>query len=357
MKFVDEFRSPALAARLSARLQGLAGQPLAVMEFCGTHTMAIARYGLRTVLPARFRLISGPGCPVCVTPPGYIDAAADLSRDKAVIVATFGDMLRIPGTEGSLLQARSAGRDIRVVYSPLDAVRLAQDNPCKHIVFLGVGFEATAPVVGLAILEAARLGLNNYSVFSALKLVAPVLHLLTTGLKLQGLLCPGHIAAVTGLEPFRLAAEHANLPAVVAGFELLDILQAFIMLDRLAEQGRPELVNQYPRVVRAEGNAAARAVLRRVFYPEASWWRGLGRIAQAGLAIQSEYCRYDAGKIFGLPAITDTETAGCYCSDILTGRKIPPECALFKTKCTPEQPQGACMVSGEGACSAYYRYG
>lgn len=359
MRFVDEFRSPALAGPALEQLRRFTGRPLTVMEFCGTHTMAIARYGLRSILPPELHLLSGPGCPVCVTSPGYIDAAVGLSREKGVILTSFGDMLRVPGTAGSLMQAKAEGKDIRVVYSPLDAVRLAQHNPRNHIVFLGVGFETTAPVVGLSILEAARLGLDNYSVFSAHKLVLPALQLLAadTGLQLHGLLCPGHIAAVTGVEPFRLVAELSGIPAVIAGFEVLDIIQGLLKLTHLVQKGSRQVSNSYFRVVRPEGNGKALEVMARVFSVGTGWWRGLGPIPQSGLTIRDEYCHYDSGRIFGLPPMKNTENESCHCGEVLTGRKIPPECPGFGTICTPQHPQGACMVSGEGACAAYYHYG
>lgn len=359
MKFVDEFRDPQLAKSLVARLRETVNQPVKVMEICGTHTMAIFRYGIRGLLPEGFSLVSGPGCPVCVTPQGYIDETIQLARHPDVMITTFGDMLRVPGTEGSLLQQKSAGSDVRVVYSPLDAVQLAAENPEKEVVFLGIGFETTAPVVGLTILEAAGRKLTNYSVFSAHKVVPPVMEALVADkeLALQGFLCPGHVSAVIGSEPYAFLADAHGIPAVVAGFEPLDVLQGLLHIAEMITNKQAKVLNDYSRVVKTAGNAHALAVIDAVFTRETSMWRGLGLIEGSGLAIRPEYSRFDARRRFDLPRIDREVPTGCSCGDILKGKKTPLDCRLFRTVCTPEAPVGSCMVSTEGTCAAYYKYG
>jgi len=359
MRFVDEFRDPAVAKQLVAKLHHTVTQPLTVMEICGTHTMAIFRYGIRGLLPAGFRLVSGPGCPVCVTPQGYIDEAVTLSRRHDVIITTFGDMMRVPGTDTSLLQEKSAGTDIRVVYAPLDAVHIAAANPGKQVVFLGVGFETTAPIVGLTILEAARLGLSNYSVFSAHKMVPPAMQALVTDeeLGIQGFLCPGHVSTVIGAEPYRFLADKHGIPAVIAGFESIDVLQGLVKLAELVLHKRAEVINSYSRVVKWDGNGHALAILDKVFMKSPSVWRGIGLIPDSGLAVRPEYARFDARTVFGIDALDKEIPSGCSCGEILKGKKTPPDCRLYKTVCTPENPIGSCMVSSEGTCAAYYKYG
>ncbi|MEG6585297.1 hydrogenase formation protein HypD [Dendrosporobacter sp. 1207_IL3150] len=358
MKFLSEFRDPVLAKQLAAKLQKLAVRPITIMEICGTHTMAIARGAIRDVLPKELKLVSGPGCPVCVTPQGYVDEAIKLSRQKDVIIATFGDMLRVPGSLGSLLNEKNQGNDIRIVYSPLDATKIALDNPNKQVVFLGIGFETTAPIVGLAILQAAQQGINNYSVFSAHKVVPPAMQALVADaeLNIQGFLCPGHVSCVIGIEPYRFLAEQYRTPAVIAGFEPIDILQGLLKLTELIMEKSPQVVNNYSRVVQQDGNPNALAVMEQVFIKSHSAWRGIGVITESGLAIRPQYAKYDARFVFSLPHVDREMPSACNCGDILQGKKTPPDCPLFRKLCTPENPIGACMVSGEGTCAAYYKY-
>lgn len=358
MKFVDEFRDPRLAKQLVAKLQQTVKNPITVMEICGTHTMAIFRYGIRGLLPADLRLVSGPGCPVCVTPQGYIDEAIKLSHRPNVIIATFGDMLRVPGTNTSLQKEQSSGNDIRVVYSPLDAVQLAAANPHKQVVFLGIGFETTAPIVGLTILEAVRLNLNNYSVFSAHKIVPPAMEALVTDqeLSIQGFLCPGHVSAVIGSEPYRFLATEYGIPAVVAGFEPIDILQGLLNLAQMVQNGQADILNNYSRVVKNEGNLHAIEIMDKVFVKSPSFWRGIGIIPGSGLAVKPEYAKYDARQLFAIDLIDKDIPNGCSCGEILKGKKTPLDCPLYRTVCTPENPVGSCMVSTEGTCAAYYKY-
>jgi hydrogenase expression/formation protein HypD len=358
MKQTDSFRSADLASSLAAKLQQAVTKPIKIMEVCGSHTMSIFHHGIRELLPTDMQLLSGPGCPVCVTPQGYIDTAIQLAQNKEVILASFGDMLRVPGNHSSLLQEKAAGHDIRVLYSPLDAVEIAAANPERQVVFLGVGFETTAPVVALTILEAAKRNLNNYSVFSAHKLVPPAMEALCadSGLQVDGFLCPGHVSTVIGLAPYRFLAEKYHKPAVIAGFEIVDILHALLLIVEMLYQDNPAAVNAYPRAVADGGNPTARKILNQLFTAADSTWRGLGLIPHSGLQIRPEFAGFDAAVKFGLKE-TETQTPnGCSCGDILRGLKTPPQCLLYKKICTPQTPMGACMVSSEGACAAYYKY-
>ena len=358
MKQTDAFRSTDLVSSLTARLGQAVTRPIKIMEVCGSHTMSIFHHGIRDLLPANLQLLSGPGCPVCVTPQGYIDNAIQLAQSKDVILTSFGDMLRVPGNHSSLLKEKAAGHDIRVLYSPLDAVEIAAANPQRQVVFLGVGFETTAPVVAVTILEAAKRSLDNYSVFSAHKLVPPAMEALCAdrGLQVDGFLCPGHVSTVIGLDPYRFLAEKYHKPAVIAGFEIVDILHALLLIAEMLRQDKPAAANAYPRAVADNGNPTAREIMTRLFMPTASVWRGLGQIPGSGLQIRPEFARFDAAVRFDL-AETETETPnGCSCGDILRGRKTPPQCALYKKVCTPQTPMGACMVSSEGTCAAYYKY-
>lgn len=358
MKPTNEFRSSELVGALTTKLQKAVQQPVKVMEVCGSHTMAIFHYGIRDLLPANMQLLSGPGCPVCVTPQGYIDNAIELAQTKDVILTSFGDMLRVPGTDSSLAQEKAAGHDIRVLYSPLDALDIATANPQRHIVFLGVGFETTAPVVALAIQGAAARNLDNFSVFSAHKLVPPAMESLCLdgGLQIDGFLCPGHVSTVIGLAPYRFLAEKHHKPAVIAGFEIVDILHGLLLIAEMINLGKPAAVNAYTRAVADGGNPAAQEIIKRTFAPTDSVWRGLGLIPDSGLQIRPEYSRFDTAVRFALKEPAESVPNGCSCGDILRGLKTPPQCLLYKKTCTPQTPMGACMVSSEGSCAAYYKY-
>lgn len=332
--------------------------PVALMEVCGTHTMAIARSGIRSLLPANLKLLSGPGCPVCVTAQGDIDTVIELAERPEVTLVTFGDMLRVPGSESSLQEARSRGADIRVAYSPLDALEIARHNPERQVVFLGIGFETTAPAVAVCIDQAQEEGIANFSVLSLHKVVPPALEALFSDpeIRVDGLICPGHVSIVTGLEPYQELAGRYGKPCVVTGFEAVDILEGIVMLLRQLRQGEARAEIQYQRVVRSQGNPIARELIDRVFQTSEVRWRGLGTIPDSGLQLRPAYRHLDAYQRFNLQPKEDRPIKGCACGDVLMGKVTPHQCKLFGKACTPLNPVGPCMVSHEGACAAYYRY-
>lgn len=346
--------------KLLGAIRALGERPMTLMEVCGTHTMAIARSGLKTLLPENIRLLSGPGCPVCVTPAEVIDAVLELAMEKNVILASYGDMLRVPGsTPGdSLLRRRALGARVEIVYSPVDAVALAKENPGREVVFLGVGFETTAPGTAAAVLTAQEEGVKNFSVLSMLKTVEPALRTLIAmpGFRVEGFLCPGHVASITGEAGFRFLPEEYNLPGVIAGFGPEEILLAVYLLAKQITEGKPRLENAYRRAVRPEGNTLAQAMLKRCFVPRRDLWRGLGEIENSGLGLREELADFDAEKKFGLSAAPKARPTACRCGDVICGRIRPEDCPLFDRRCTPEDPVGPCMVSSEGACAAAYKY-
>lgn len=356
---LDEFRDPLLASEMAGKLKAFRCKPCNIMEVCGTHTVSISRYGIRRMLPEGVRLVSGPGCPVCVTPVGYIDAAVQLAQIPDVILTTFGDLMRVPGSSSSLLKEKALGRDIRVVLSPLDSVKVAAENPGKKVAFLSVGFETTIPVSALSVLNAVSSGIRNYYLLSANKTMPAVLEALASDpeANVDGYLYPGHVSAVTGTGFYEKLADKLGTPGVVAGFEPLDILYAVIKLLEFISEGKAEVFNQYSRIVREEGNPAALEVMNSVFEPCRSYWRGIGEIEGSGLRLRDKYKRFDAWQEFGISHGSLSEPAGCMCGSILKGTKRPLDCALFDKVCTPENPVGACMVSSEGTCAAYHKYG
>ena len=359
MKFIDEYRDGEKARPIIEEIHRLADRPIRLMEVCGTHTVSIARYGLRKALPGTIELISGPGCPVCVTANGDLDKAISLARIPGAAVATFGDMVRVPGSESSLAQERAAGRDVRVVYSPLDGLKTAQENPNLKVIFLGVGFETTAPTVAATVLEAGNLGLKNFFIFSAHKTVPRALKaLLNLGeIKLDGFLLPGHVSTIIGSRPYEFLAEQFGLAGVISGFEPLDILQSVLMLVRQVKTRSPRVEIQYKRGVKPEGNPKALEVMDRAFEPADVEWRGLGMIPGTGLTLRAEFSGLDASRVFDLRVPSAKENKGCRCGDVLRGLIRPEECALFARVCTPQNPLGPCMVSFEGSCAAAYKYG
>ncbi len=362
MNYQDEYRDRELVRGLADRLARLVAgreEPMTFMEVCGTHTMAIYRFGLRSMLPPQVRLISGPGCPVCVTPNDYLDRAIALCRLPGVITATFGDMMRVPGSSSSLMEERAKGADIRIVYSPLDAVALAAANPEKKVVFLGVGFETTAPTVAGSILAAEERGLNNYVVLASHKTIPIPMEVLTSDpeLALSGYICPAHVSAIIGVDAYRTLAEEFHTPCVITGFEPADVLQGVLMLAEQVVKGESRVETQYRRVVRPEGNPKARAILDRLFEPCDVPWRGIGVIPGSGLKLREAYARFDAEKMLPVEVEPTREHPGCRCGEVLKGKSSPFDCPLFGRACTPEAPVGACMVSSEGTCAAAYKYG
>lgn len=354
----NSFKDPVLARGLIKSIQALAPEHATLMEVCGTHTVAIARNGIRDLMPEGCKLASGPGCPVCVTANRDIDAVIALARVENVILTTFGDMTRVPGSSSSLLKEQAAGRDVRIVYSPLDALSIAQANPDRPVVFVGVGFETTTPLVAMAIKRAAALGLKNFSVYAAHKNMPGALDVLMGDpeLKVDALILPGHVSTIIGIEPYRFLAEKYGIPGVITGFEPLDVLQGIAMLMRQLHESRAEIENAYARGVMAEGNPVALAAIDDVFETCTATWRGLGPIEGSGYRIREQYAQFDALRRFE-PEIEEThEPRGCRCGDVLRGIMAPNECPLFRTVCSPENPVGPCMVSSEGSCAAYYRY-
>lgn len=358
IKHLDEYRDPEISGSIIKKINAMSRKDITLMEVCGTHTMAIFRSGIRSLLPETISLISGPGCPVCVTAQKEIDAFIQLARLDGVILATFGDLIRVPGTTSSLQKESAAGKDIRIVYSTFDALEIAQKNPDKKIVFLGVGFETTAPTIAASILSAKKMGISNYSVYSAHKLVPPALAALmkTNGIRIDGFILPGHVSVIIGVNAYSVFFDHYKVPSVIAGFEPIDLLQAILMLVEQIESGKPNLANSYFRAVTPEGNVKAQNAMKDVFDIVDAGWRGIGMIPGSGLKIKETFAPFDAQKVFNIEVYETDEPKGCACGDILTGLKTPIECPLYSTKCTPTDPVGPCMVSSEGTCAAYYRY-
>jgi hydrogenase expression/formation protein HypD len=361
MKYIDEYRDPELAKGLLLRIEHLAGKigkNISIMEICGSHTAAIGRFGIRELLPDNIRLLSGPGCPVCVTSSGEIDAALYLAMQENVLFTSFGDMLRVPASGGITLQMiRAEGADVRVVLSPLDALRLAEENPDRDVVFMGIGFETTAPTIAATMKTAKSKQIGNFSVLSVHKVIPPALQILIDSpeLRIDGFLCPGHVSVIIGAEAYRPIAE-AQRAAVITGFEPIDILQGIVMILEQIDSRQFEVAIQYSRGVKPEGNARAREAMAEVFATVTAEWRGIGWIPCSGLTPREAYQNFDARKRFVIPEFVSQDPPGCSCGDILCGVKTPPECPLFRTVCTPVNPIGPCMVSSEGTCAAYFKY-
>ena len=356
--FAEEYRDAAIAQSLVRQIKAASTRPIRLMEVCGTHTMAIFRHGIRALLPETITLLSGPGCPVCVTAQGDIDAFVQLARRQEVTLATFGDLMRVPGSGSSLQRETAQGADVRVVYSALDAIQLARQAPQRQVVFLGVGFETTAPTVAAAIQQAQQLQLTNFSVYCAHKTVPEALAALMANpqVRIDGFLLPGHVSVIIGRQAYQPFFDQYRLPCVVAGFEPADMLQGILQIVQQIENNTPELENAYVRAVSEVGNPKAQAVMARVFETSDARWRGIGLIPDSGLAIRQDMAEFDAACRFDLDVVVQPEPKGCACGEILTGIKTPLQCALFRKKCTPMNPVGPCMVSSEGTCAAYYRY-
>jgi hydrogenase expression/formation protein HypD len=360
MRFVDEYRDPVAARGLLARISELAADDeFKFMEVCGGHTHTIYRHGIEHVLPANVELVHGPGCPVCVIPMGRIDDAIAVAKEPGVIFTSFGDMMRVPGGHGNLLQAKAEGADVRFVYSPLDALRLAVENPTREVVFFAVGFETTAPSTALTLLQARARDVRNFQVFSNHVTISPLKAILESpDLRLDGFLGPGHVSTVIGQRPYRFVPAQYGKPLVTAGFEPLDVLQTIAMLLTQIREGRCEVENQYTRVVREEGNPRALEVLSQVFELRPHFeWRGLGFISQSALKLRAEFAAWDAELRYEIPNVRVADPKACQCGEVLKGVIKPWECKVFGTACTPETPIGTCMVSSEGACAAYYNFG
>lgn len=367
MKLVDEFRDPKLGKKLLGRIRDLVEQtgrtadhPIKLMEVCGGHTHSIFKFGLEEMLPDALKLVHGPGCPVCVLPVGRVDDAVSLAENPGVIFCTYGDAMRVPGSKKSLAEAKAEGADIRTVYSPMDALELATAHPDRLVVFFGLGFETTAPSTALTVLEAQSRGADNFCVFSNHITIVPTLNALleTKDLSLDGFVGPGHVSMVIGIEAYQFVCDQYQKPFVVSGFEPLDVLQSVVMLLEQIVAGRAEVQNQYRRLVSDKGNPAAMMAIEQVFeLREHFEWRGLGSIEQSGLRFKEAFAKFDAEKRLSVPALRVEDPKACQCGEVLQGRIEPWECKVFGTSCRPETPIGACMVSSEGACAAYYNYG
>ena len=367
MKYVDEFRDPEKAKILFREIEALAqrietkdGKPLQVMEVCGGHTHSIFRYGLEAMLPETVELVHGPGCPVCVLPMGRVDDCLALAERPEVIFTTFGDAMRVPGSRKSLMQAKAEGADVRMVYSPLDALALARDNPEREVVFFALGFETTMPSTALTVLQAEAEGIANFSLFCNHITIIPTIKAIldSPDLRVDGFLGPGHVSMVIGNRPYDFIARHYRRPLVIAGFEPLDILHALWMLLKQFAEGRCEIENQYDRIVDGDGNRQALEAVAKVFeLREFFEWRGLGSIDHSGLRMREAYARFDAERRFPVPQVKIADPESCQCGEVLKGVIKPWQCKVFGTACTPETPVGALMVSSEGSCAAYYQYG
>jgi hydrogenase expression/formation protein HypD len=361
MKFVDEFRDPEMIRKAADEIRRLAdtGRQYRLMEVCGGHTHAIYRFGLKDVLPANVELIHGPGCPVCVLPMGRIDDGLSMAGRDDVILTAFGDMMRVPGTTGSPLQHKAQGSDVRIVYSPMDALKVAQANPDKHVVFFAIGFETTAPSTALTMMRARALGTRNFSVFCNHVTIVPAIRAIldSPDMRLDGFIGPGHVSTVIGCRPYEWIASDAGKPIVVSGFEPLDILQGIVMLLRQLERGEARVENQYMRAVPWEGNRAALTAMAEVFELRPYFeWRGMGFISQSALRVKDRYADWDAERRFNVPGLRVTDPQAAQCGEVLKGVLKPAQCKLFGRECTPEHPVGALMVSSEGSCAAYYNY-
>lgn len=358
MRYIDEFRDAAKARKLLGLIHRRSEANIRLMEFCGGHTHAIFKFGLRQLLPPTVSLLSGPGCPVCVTASSDLDRATGMAHLPGVIMTTFGDMMRVPGSLGSLQDAKAQGADVRMVYSTLDALSIARDNPDRPVIFLGIGFETTAPTVAAAILQAHKEGLKNFFVLSAHKLTPPATRaILDAGeVKLSGIIGPGHVTTIIGANSWEFLPDDYGIACAIAGFEPLDILQAVYALVEMIEDDAPAVHNAYGRSVSATGNRVAQQMMQDVFQIDTAEWRGLGTVPSSGLSLREEYAAFDAARRFPVSVTPSQEPRGCRCGDILRGVATPPECPLFARICTPANPIGPCMVSSEGACAAYVQY-
>jgi len=358
MKYIDEYRDSKIARALLAELERKATRPWVLMEICGGQTHTLMRYGIDTLIPPQIELVHGPGCPVCVTPLEVVDKAIQIASQPEVIFVSYGDMLRVPGSATDLLRVKASGGDVRIAYSPMEAVKIARANPERRVVFFGIGFETTAPANAMAVLQAKREGLRNFSMLVSHVLVPPAIRLLleSPANRVQGFIAPGHVCTVMGYWEYEALSRQYRVPIVVGGFEPVDLIEAIGMLVAQLEEGRAETENQYVRAVSREGNQVAQKVLLEVFEVADRKWRGIGAIPQSGFRLRAEFAEHDAERIFGLADTVVEEPAECISAQVLQGLKKPVDCPAFGVRCTPEKPLGAPMVSAEGACAAYYQY-
>ncbi len=358
MRYITEYRDKELVRILVDKIRAYRGPKVRFMEVCGGHTMAIQKFGIPSLLPDNVALVSGPGCPVCVTSLQFVDHAIALGRQDDFIITTYGDLIRVPGSSSSLEQEKSRGSDIRMVYSTLESLAIARENPGKKVIFLGIGFETTAPASAAALVQARKENLRNFYVLSAHKIMPPAMAaIVTEDVKLNGYLAPGHVSTITGAGIYRDISEKFGLPVVVAGFEPADILQSIHMLLEQLRTGNISVEIQYKRVVTPEGNLKAQKMMQDVFRLRDDWWRGLGILPLSGLGVSDAYADWDAERAFDIDVEPSQEPEGCICGDVLKGVSHPTECILFDTECNPANPVGTCMVSEEGACQAFYKYG
>jgi hydrogenase expression/formation protein HypD len=358
MRYIDEYRDPKIAQALVDRIHAKVTRPWVLMEICGGQTHTLMRYGIDELIAPQVELVHGPGCPVCVTPIEIVDKAVEIASRKDVTFVSYGDMLRVPGTRSDLFRVKAQGGDVRIAYSPMEAVKIARANPSKKVVFFGIGFETTAPANAMAVWKARELGLTNFSELVSHVLVPPAMRLLLTSPdnRVQGFIAPGHVCTVMGYWEYQALVNEFHVPIVVGGFEPVDLLEAISMLVAQLEEGRAEMENQYVRTVSYQGNQPAQRVMKQVFEVADRKWRGIGKIPMSGLRLRPEFAAFDAEKIYGVEALEADEPAECISAQVLQGLKKPVDCPAFATRCTPEQPLGAPMVSTEGACSAYYQY-
>ena len=357
MKYIDEYRDREMVQALAKEIKKISSKPIKLMEVCGGHTMSIQKFGIPSLLPENIRLISGPGCPVCVSDRKYIDQAIAYSRLEEVIITTYGDLIRVPGSTSSLDEEKARGADVRIVYSVLDALEIAKNNRDKKIVFLGIGFETTAPSSAAGIIKAQMAGIRNFYLFSSHKVMPPAMEaLIDEGVQLDGYIAPGHVSTITGTGIYKNIPKKFGLGCVISGFEPVDLLKAIYMLVNQVENNDPKVEIAYTRVVKPEGNIKAQQMLEEVFEMRDDWWRGLGVLPKSGMGVREKYASFDAEKQIEVEVEPTREDKGCICGEILKGIKNPKDCKLFAKACTPNNPVGACMVSHEGACHAYYRY-
>lgn len=359
MKFVDEFRDRAIAERIVKKIKRFDSLKVNLMEVCGTHTMVIFKQGLKGMLPKNVNLLSGPGCPVCVTSQEDIDKTIELAKDENVIIATFGDMVRVPGTNSSLEKERGNGADVRIIYSPSEALRIARENPARRVVFLAIGFETTSPLIAASLLDVQKEKIDNFYIFSSHKLIPPAMEALLESkeVRIDGFICPGHVSVTIGSNAYKFIAQKYNVPCVIGGFEPLDVLQSIYMLLKQIKEKRTEVEIEYFRAVHPEGNRIAQELIDEVFEVSDVMWRGLGTIPKSGLRLKRKFSDFDAEKEFRPKTKKSKENPDCACGEVLRGVKKPTQCKLYRKICTPEEPYGPCMVSSEGTCAAYYKYG